>query len=224
LRRHGRRSRLRWVVGALAVAGLAAYAPWLWVSAQSRDRVHEVADAPAADVTLVLGAGLTPDDRPSPYLAARLDVAIELLRAGKTKVLLVSGDNRYVDYDEPTAMRTYLVEHGVEPERIVLDFAGRDTYDSCSRAKRIFGVDRLLVVSQGFHVPRAVAACRAVGIDAQAVGDWTVRDTYNPDTWRWGEVRERVAAWKLVWDVVTARDPVLGPPESGVREALARLG
>lgn len=218
-----RRWRWRWALGLLAAAGLTAYSPWLWVSAQSRDRVHEVADAPAADVTLVLGAGLTPDDTPSPYLAARLDVAAALLQAGKTKVLLLSGDNRYHDYDEPTAMRTYLVERGVPAERIVLDFAGRDTYDSCSRAKRIFRVDRMLVVSQGYHLPRAVATCQALGIDAQGVGDWSVRDTYDPVTWRWGEVRERTAALKMVWDLVSRRDPVLGPPESGVRDALARL-
>ena len=214
-----RRWRWRWALGLLAAAGLTAYSPWLWASAQSRDRVHEVADAPAADVTLVLGAGLTPDDTPSPYLAARLDVAAALLQAGKTKVLLLSGDNRYHDYDEPTAMQTYLVERGVPPERIVLDFAGRDTYDSCSRAKRIFGVDRMLVVSQGYHLPRAVATCQDLGIappvpleeDAVVAGS------------RHREVRERTAALKMVWDLVSRRDPVLGPPESGVRDALARL-
>ena len=83
-------------------------------------------------------------------------------------------------------------------------------------------VDRLLVVSQGYHVPRAVATCRALGLDAEAVGDWSVEPLSNGATWRWGEFRERGAAWKTVWDLLTRRDPVLGAPESGVRDALNR--
>ena len=217
-----RRRVLRWAVALLAVGGLTAYLPWLWVVRQSDGHVHPVAEAPSADVTLVLGAGLTPNGRPSPYLAARLDVAKALLDAGKTQVLLVSGDNRTEDYDEPTAMRDYLVEQGVPAWRVVLDFAGRDTYDSCARAQRIFGVDRLLVVSQGYHVPRAVATCRALGVDAEAVGDWSVQPLSNGATWRWGEFRERGAAWKTAWDLLSHRDPVLGAPESGVRDALNR--
>jgi len=173
---------LRWAVTLLAVGGLTAYLPWLWVLRQSDGHVHRLADAPSADVTLVLGAGLTPSGRPSPYLAARLDVAKALLDAGKTQVILVSGDNRTEDYDEPTAMRDYLVGQGVPAWRIVLDFAGRDTYDSCARAQRIFGVDQLLVVSQGYHVPRAVATCRALGLDAEAVGDWSVEPLSNGAT------------------------------------------
>ena len=116
-----RRRVLRWAVTLLAVGGLTAYLPWLWVMRQSDGHVHRLADAPSADVTLVLGAGLTPSGRPSPYLAARLDVAKALLDAGKTQVILVSGDNRTEDYDEPTAMRDYLVGlsliHISEPTR-----------------------------------------------------------------------------------------------------------
>ncbi|WP_245617064.1 SanA/YdcF family protein [Knoellia subterranea] len=91
------------------------------------------------------------------------------------KVLLVSGDNRTHAYDEPTAMRDYLVEHGVPTEAIVLDFAGRDTYDSCQRAHRIFGVDEVTVISQKYHVGRAVALCRAAGMTTTGVGDTLMR-------------------------------------------------
>lgn len=204
---------------ALGLGALAAYSPWLWVSAQSSGRVHELAAAPGAPVALVLGAGLNPDGTPSAFLAGRLDVAKALFDTGRARVLLVSGDNRYVSYDEPTAMRDYLVARGVPAERIVRDFAGRDTYDSCARAKRIFGVDRALVVSQAYHLPRAVATCRAVGIDAEGVGDWSAQ-AFAPE-WSSGELRERLAAVKTVWDLVTRRDPVLGPPETSVSEALA---
>ncbi|MBK6887011.1 MAG: YdcF family protein [Tetrasphaera sp.] len=183
-----------------------------------------VADAPTADVTLVLGAGLTPDDTPSPCLAARLDVAAALrCRRARPNVLLLSGDNRYHDYDEPTAMRTYLVERGVPAERIVLDFAGRDTYDSCSRAKRIFRVDRMLVVSQGYHLPRAVATCQALGIDAQGVGDWSVRDTYDPVTWRWGEVASDGGAQDGVGPRGSTGPRPPTPLEVRVLETLPRL-
>ncbi len=207
--------RLGIAVGAAIAVG---FAPWVWMAVTARGGVHELADAPAAPVTLVLGAGLNPDGTPSPFLAGRLDVAKALLDSGRTQVLLVSGDNRHASYDEPTAMRDYLLARGVPGQRIVRDFAGRDTYDSCARAQRIFGVDRLLVVSQGFHLPRAVATCRALGLDAQGVGDWSVQG--HTSTWTWGEWRERAAAWKAVVDLTTRRDPVLGPPETAVQDAL----
>ncbi|MDT0214157.1 ElyC/SanA/YdcF family protein [Rothia sp. ARF10] len=214
----------RWVrvlTGLVALGAVGVLGPWLWVSVASAGRVHSVAEAPTTPVGLVLGAGIDPDGTPSPYLKARLDAGAELFRAGKVRVLLVSGDNRTHAYDEPTAMRDYLVAAGVPTESVVLDFAGRDTYDSCQRAHRIFGVDEVTVVSQEYHVGRAVALCRAAGMTADGVGDTTVRDRF-PRDWRIGWVREKVANIKAVADVVSRRDPVLGDPEPGVRDALAR--
>ena len=78
----------------------------------------------------------------------------------------MSGDNGAREYNEPDAMRRYLVDAGVPADKVVADYAGFDTYDSCSRAQRIFGVDRLTVVTQDYHLPRAVATCRALGLDA----------------------------------------------------------
>ncbi|WP_377639853.1 vancomycin high temperature exclusion protein [Oryzobacter terrae] len=211
--------RVRSVAAVLVLAGLVLGAgPWLWTRAASSGHVFRAGDAPSAPVVLVLGAGLTADGAPSPYLAGRLDVAAELVGSGRAQVVLVSGDNRYTTYDEPTAMQEYLVARGIPPERVVRDFAGRDTYDSCVRARRVFGVDRLLVVSQAHHLPRAVAICRAVGLDADGVGDWT-GERYRTE-WRRGAVREVPASVKAVLDVVSGRDPVLGPAESGVRDAL----
>ena len=220
-RRGGSGRRRLLVLGLAAIALLAALAvgPWAWVSLASRGHVHQLDDAPSAPVALVLGAGLNPDDTPSPFLAGRLEVARALYASGRAKVLLVSGDNRVRDYDEPTAMRDWLVANGVPTDAVVRDFAGRDTYDSCTRAERIFGVQRVLVVSQGYHLPRAVTTCRAVGLDAEGVGDWTARR--YPQQWGAGERRERLAAAKTVVDLVTGRDPVLGPAETSVRDALA---
>ena len=88
-------------------------------------------------------------------------------------MVLVSGDNMAPEYNEPDAMRGYLIDAGVPAEDVVADYAGFDTYDSCARAKRIFGVSELIMVTQSYHLPRAVATCRALGVDATGVGDDT---------------------------------------------------
>lgn len=204
------------VVAGCVVLGIA---PWVWVHWEARGHVYAAVAAPKAPVALVLGAGLTASGRPSPFLAGRLEVAKELYDTGRVRVILVSGDNRYTTYDEPTAMRDWLVERGIPDAAIVRDFAGRDTYDSCVRAQRIFGVTRALVVSQAYHVPRAVAICHSIGMDVDGVGDSSVT---GYAAWQTGQIREIPAAGKAVWDVVSGRDPVLGAPETSVTDALAR--
>jgi vancomycin permeability regulator SanA len=218
-RRFRRRSVVLLGAGLVTLALVLALGPLAWVSWSSRGHVYTVDDAPSVPVALVLGAGLNPDGSPSAFLEARLRVAKALYDSGRARVILVSGDNQVSNYDEPTAMRDWLVVNGIPAAAVVRDFAGRDTYDSCVRANRIFGVDHALIVSQGFHLPRAVAICRAVGIDADGVGDWTAR-TYA-DIWAAGERREKLAATKAVLDVVSDRDPVLGPVDTSVRDALA---
>ncbi|MFI1992682.1 vancomycin high temperature exclusion protein [Actinoplanes sp. NPDC020271] len=193
----------------------------LWVRAGSDGHVYPAADVPSAPVALVLGAQVNPDGEPSAFLAARLDVALALYRAGKVKAILVSGDHAEWSYDEPGAMMVYLVARGVPADRIVMDHAGFDTYDSCARAGQVFGVRQAIVVTQSFHVPRAVALCRALGIETVGVGDDTAR-VYEP-LWARGQMREWAAAVKAAWDVTSGRDPVfLGPHESGVETAVAR--
>ncbi|GAA3749633.1 ElyC/SanA/YdcF family protein [Plantactinospora mayteni] len=192
----------------------------VWVRQSAREHVFPLADVPAAPVALVLGARVYPDGTPAAFLAARLGLAQELLAAGKIRAILVSGDHRSWAYDEPGAMSRWLVERGVPARLVVQDHAGFDTYDSCSRARRVFGVDRAIVVTQSFHVERAVTVCRRVGLDAVGVGDDSVRRFER--AWRWGGFRENFAAVKAVYDVLSGRDPVfLGPAEPGVRDALA---
>ncbi|AEV87315.1 membrane protein [Actinoplanes sp. SE50] len=210
------------LVGGLATALSVALvaASNLWVREESTGHVYSVADVPSAPVALVLGAQVDPPGEPSAFLAARLDLARRLYQAGKVKAILVSGDHADWSYDEPGAMLVWLVAHGVPADRIVMDHAGFDTYDSCSRAGRIFGVRQAIVVSQSFHVPRAVALCRSLGIDATGVGDDTQRA--NKPLWARGQAREWAAAVKAAWDTGTGRDPVfLGPHESGVDTAVA---
>lgn len=130
----------------------------------------------------------------------------------------MTGDNSRADYDEPDAMRTYLRKHGVPTERIVSDYAGFDTWDSCVRAKKIFGVDRAVLISQGFHIRRAVALCQAAGITSYGVGVAEWHDV----TWYYGGTREVFAAGKAALDALFRPDPrFLGPKEPGVARALA---
>lgn len=211
--RTGRRRTVQ-VVAALCTAGLL---PAVWVQLAGGERVRNAADVPAAPVGVVFGAGLV-GGRPSPYLAHRLDTAAGLYRTGKVRVLLVTGDNSRTSYDEPGAMRTYLVAHGVPSGRVVVDDAGFDTWDSCSRAKRVFGVRRALLVSQGFHIRRALALCEAAGLDVYGVGV----DERHDLTWFAGGARELLAAGKAAVDAAIRPAPrFLGPAEPGVSRALA---
>ncbi|QMU76281.1 hypothetical protein GXW83_11545 [Streptacidiphilus sp. PB12-B1b] len=218
-RRLGRALRTRRgqrrAVQLLAALAVLALLPATWLQLSTDSRLRTVADAPSEPVVVVFGAGLNPDGTPSPYLAGRLDTALQLYRLGKAKAFLVTGDNDRADYDEPDAMRTYLLRHGVPADRVVRDYAGFHTWDSCDRARRVFGVRSALLVSQEFHIRRAVALCRAAGIDAYGVGDQQAHDT----TWYYGGVRELPAAAEALYDVLVRPDPTfLGPPVT----ALAR--
>lgn len=209
------------VAGALALAAsvLTMAAGDLWVRAVAHGHVYAVKDVPAAPVALVLGAEVYADGSPSPFLAARLEIARQLLADGKVRAILVSGDHREWAYNEPGAMFTWLIGHGVPSERIVLDHAGFDTYDSCARAKQVFGVGAAIVVTQAYHIDRAVTLCRRLGIDASGVADDSVRIYTEP--WYHSAARERGAVVKALLDVGSGRDPVfLGPHEPGVEAAL----
>ncbi|WP_435842885.1 SanA/YdcF family protein [Streptomyces lavendulae] len=210
-----RRRAVRVVMGLCVLALL----PSTWTHVSAAGRLRTTARAPAAEVAVVFGAGLW-NGRPTPYLANRLDAAVELYRTGKVKVVLVTGDNSRREYDEPDAMRTYLTAHGVPDGRVVSDYAGFDTWDSCVRAREIFGVRRAVLVSQGFHIHRAVALCQAAGVDAYGVG---VDDAHDA-TWYFGGAREVFAAGKAALDAVLRPDPTfLGPKEEGVSRALGAL-
>lgn len=213
------RTGQRRLVQAVVAVCVLALLPAAWLRVTTDDRLRTTADVPRTDVAVVFGAGLW-DGEPSPYLAHRLDAAAELYRAGWIEVVLVTGDNSREDYDEPDAMRAYLTRHGVPDARIVSDYAGFDTWDSCVRAKKIFGVDRAVLISQGFHIRRAVALCEAAGVSAHGVGV----DEPHDVTWYYGAGREVLAAGKAALDAAFRPDPrFLGPTEPGVERALAGI-
>ncbi|MFF9812296.1 vancomycin high temperature exclusion protein [Streptomyces sp. NPDC014006] len=211
------RTGQRRLVQAVMAVCVLALLPSTWMYTVTGDRLRSAADVPHTEVAVVFGAGLW-DGEPSPYLAHRLDAAAALYRAGRIEVVLVTGDNSRADYDEPDAMRTYLRKHGVPTERIVSDYAGFDTWDSCVRARKIFGVDRAVLISQGFHIRRAVALCEAAGVTSYGVGV----DEWHDVTWYYGGTREVFAAGKAALDALFRPDPrFLGPKEPGVARALA---
>jgi vancomycin permeability regulator SanA len=213
------RTRAGWrrLVQAVMAVCVLALLPTTWLYVSTAGRLRTTADAPRTEVAVVFGAGLW-NGEPSPYLANRLKAAAELYREGRVEVVLVTGDNSREDYDEPDAMRAYLTKHGVPDSRIVSDYAGFDTWDSCVRAKKIFGVDRAVLISQGFHIRRAVALCEAAGVDSYGVGVAAKHDV----TWYYGGAREVFAAGKAALDAVFEPDPrFLGPKEQGVAQASA---
>jgi vancomycin permeability regulator SanA len=181
---------------------------------------YSESDVPATLVGMVLGARVFSDGTPSPFLAARLDLAKRLYDAGRIQVVVVSGDAWAPEFDEPAAMVRYLLRAGLPADRLIVDGAGLDTYDSCSRLRRIFGVDQVMLLTQSYHLPRAVATGRALGVRTVGVGDDSARQYRR--AWRYGTIRDQVACVKTVWDIVSRRDPLLGPPQTSVAEALAR--
>ena len=118
---------------------------------------------------LVLGCAVWADNQPSPMLRDRLDTAIALYREGAAPKLLLSGDNSIAEYSEPDCMLQYTLAQGVPPEDIFLDYAGFSTYESVYRSRAVFKADRMIVVTQKYHLYRALKACDALGIDASGV-------------------------------------------------------
>ena len=124
---------------------------------------------PRPRVAVVFGASVYSNGDLSPMLEDRVKTAIALYRAGKVDRILVSGDNRTPSYNEPKAMQDYLLSHAVAPRDIVVDYAGRSTYDTCRRAHDIFGLHRALLITQQFHLSRALYLANTMGIDAYGV-------------------------------------------------------
>ncbi len=180
----------------------------IWVNARTAGRIYTNAgEVPPAPVALVLGAGLWRDGSPTPALYDRVATAVDLYQAGRVKKLLMSGDNRFVNYNEPAAMKKLAIQLGAPAEDIVLDYAGRRTYDSCYRAKEIFGVRQVVVVTQRFHLDRALFLCDALGVESVGV----IADRRVYQTLRWWELREVLATAGAWWDVnVRHPVPVLG--------------
>lgn len=200
------------ILALLALAALALFVPRLITELYSNPITFSVESAPGRSVAIVFGAGLRRDGRPTTVLRDRVEVAAQLYFDGKVEKLLMSGDNRFVYYNEPGSMRDYALELGVPDQAIVMDFAGRRTYDTCYRAKEIFKVRDAIIVTQGFHLPRALYTCSRLGIDA--VGVAADQSRYRARSELFWNMRELPATLVALWEVHFSRPlPVLGEPE-----------
>ena len=192
----------------------------LWVGADaairvvSSGRVYSKAtvDAvPSARAAVVLGCSRTVrGGLGNLYYQHRIRAAADLYAAGKVRAVIVSGDNQVKSYDEPTDMKGDLVACGVPADRIVCDYAGFRTLDSVVRARKVFGLNDFIVVSQPFHVRRAVFLARGFGINAIGYEAEDVPGRYSVKTC----LREQLAKIAALVDVVIRRQPkFLGPLE-----------
>jgi SanA protein len=207
---------LKWtwrVIRTLMLLGiLVFFLPRIITSLYAALKVHSVEGVPADRVAIVFGAGLRRDGRPTAVLRDRVETAAQLYFDGKVEKLLMSGDNRVVEYNEPEAMRQHALSLGVPDEALVLDYAGRRTYDTCYRARHIFGVESAILVTQKFHLSRALFTCNALGL--KAVGVEADNYYYLKRSRLYWNVREQFATVTAFWDVYFKKPlPVLGEPE-----------
>ena len=197
--------RLAILAGATVVLGN------VWIEVRAWGRVHsKLEEVPQTEIALVLGTSYKlPGGAPNPFFAGRIAAAARLYHAGKARHLLLSG-NRTGAHDEPTAMREALAAHGVPVSAITLDYAGFRTLDSFARAKQIFGVSRLTIVTDDFHAARAVLLARHFGLDAQAYCSQPLPLRSSKKT----RLREIAARGKALLDLYLLRTGprFLGPP------------
>lgn len=205
-------SWLRRYLPLMLIAGLLlVLVPRLITRAYSKDRIYNLSEVPTERVAIVYGAGLRRDGSPTRMLRDRVQTGAHLYFSGKVEKLLMSGDNRYDDYNEPEAMRQYAISLGVPSHAIVLDYAGRRTYDTCYRAKAVFGVESAVLVTQSFHLPRAIFLCNMLGVEA--VGVSASKGYWTGSSIRW-ILREQLSTVVAFVDLyIRHPSPVLGEPE-----------
>jgi SanA protein len=200
LRRFPRTALAVGITTALAIAGVIA-ANALVVISSSGDDTRDIARLPHAQAALVLGAQVQPDGRMSAMLADRVRQAVALWHAGKVDRVLVSGDHHTWSYDEPDTMRDALLRAGVPARAIFTDHAGFDTWDSAQRARRVFDVRSAVVVTQGFHMARALFDARRAGLHVTG---------FIADRRDYGKVMDRLVAREAIARVKALGEAAVG--------------
>lgn len=189
-------------MGAIA-ALLALWAPKRIVERRFVDSIVDIADAPHAPVGIVFGAGLRRDGGPTTVLYDRVAAAAQLFSEGKVDSLLLSGYETLEGYSEPSAMREVAESLGVPSEAIVTDGLGTRTFTTCERAISTFGIEQALLITQDYHLPRALAICDGLGIDA--VGVSADLRPYSPRALQYWETREILATLVALVEIFIAR-------------------
>lgn len=188
---------------------------WLAATWLSQGRIYETeVQIPDRDVVIVPGARIFSSGEPSQMVQGRTGGAISLYEAGTVSHVLVSGDNREANYNEPAVMRNTMVDLGVPPDQVTPDYAGLDTWDTCIRASEQFGVDNAVVVTQRLHAKRTAALCRAAGIDVVVLAiDPPPQRTATKIRIR---IRESLATVKALGDVIRKPPAQHGGPFVGL--------
>ena len=186
--------------------------PRIITSIYSRGKIFTPSTSPAQKIAIVFGAGLQRDGSPTAILQDRVAAAADLYFKGKIEKILMSGDNRFIDYNEPGAMYNYAIDLGVPAKDIVMDFAGRRTYDTCYRARSIFLVNEAILVTQKFHMSRALYLCNMLNV--KSIGVISDRRSYRKESQIIWEIRETLATITALVDLwITHPTPILGNPE-----------
>jgi len=188
---------IRYALIAIAGFALVCVAVIIYVQRVQSSRILSEDKLANSQVILVLGASLKPDGTPSDELTDRLVTGVKLYKDGKAPRVLVTGDDGKFHTNEVAAMRQYLVDRGVSSTDILVDGQGYRTYESCARAVEIYHIQKAIVVTQNFHLPRALYLCNALGMDA--VGTPADLHVYQ-DQW-WNVIRDLLASAKAWWDV-----------------------
>jgi SanA protein len=194
-----------------ALVGGCLFINW-WIVESATARVFtDVEQLPANNVALVLGASARlSSGYTNPHFKARIEAAAAAYQRGKVRHLLLSGDNHVKGYDEPSDMKVALLQLCVPASAMTLDYAGFRTLDSVARAQAVFGQQRLTIISDDFHVQRALFLCRSYGIEAVALCSAPVPEIYARKT-RWREYLARVKAALDVY-LLGTRPKFYGPP------------
>jgi vancomycin permeability regulator SanA len=174
-----------------------------------KDKIFtDINSIPQTRVAIVFGAGLDSSaTEPSDVLQDRIISAVELYKVGKVQKILMSGDNRFQDYNEPQVMIKTAQDNGVSLFDMQADYAGRRTYDTCYRAKYIFGIDKAILITQEYHLTRALYTCNILGIDS--IGYVADKSTYQ--NIEYYATRDYFAIFKAYWDLyISQPDVILG--------------
>jgi vancomycin permeability regulator SanA len=197
---------LKWIIligAATASIGFLAVIISRLVTAYSAGpRIYSLADVPQERIAIVFGAGLRRDGSPSPLLRDRVSTAAELYFSGKVQKLLMSGSSDFRYHNEPQSMQEYALSLGVQAEDILMDESGSRTYATCYRAREIYQIERAILVTQGFHLPRALYLCNAFGI--QSTGVPADLRPYRARSLAFWNLRESIATLVALWEVHVA--------------------
>ncbi len=191
------------------IAVISTLPRWI-LNVHYNQKISESDEASSGPIAIVFGAGLRRDGRPTTVLADRVRTAVELYKAGKVEKLLMSGSTHGTNYDESQAMHDFAVSMGVKSEDILLDPEGDRTFLTCLRARDVFGVTSALLVSQRYHLPRALVLCDTLGIEAEGVAS-DLRSYRAQTFWSF---RETVATLRALWDAGKYKfDTVFNPSD-----------